>query len=194
MSELPALRAQLRRATAALHEELEATLDLLDASLSLERYRAVLGVLHGFYAPLEAIQAELARGFAPDAPLRDRSRLLARDLAALGTAPHELPRCRELPALAGVEGLAGSLYVVEGASLGGQLVARAVEARLGLTAARGAAFFVGAGPATHARWRSFLAWLEAVVGRGGSEPAIVEAACETFRALARWSAGPRTER
>ena len=71
------LRQQLKRETAALHQRLEAQLGLLDPALSLERYRRVLQVFYGFYAPVEASLVPLAAAVGPPLgfPLRARSEL-----------------------------------------------------------------------------------------------------------------------
>lgn len=175
-----------------LHQALEARLDLLAPELRLDRYRAVLRAFYGYYVALEPALARLAASCgAPRFPLRARAVWIARDLVALGGAPQELDtlaRCEDLPRLSRREHLAGCLYVVEGATLGGAIIRRAVERRLGLTPARGSAFFAGDGDgdARGSRWRDVLRWLDEVAmdTRGDSE--IVAAACETFATLARW--------
>src|SRR3954471_20825041 len=45
------LRQELKRETADLHRRLEIDLGLLEAELSLDRYRRVLEFFFGFYAP-----------------------------------------------------------------------------------------------------------------------------------------------
>src|SRR5579871_5777372 len=73
--------AALRRHTQEHHVRLERRLDLLDAALSLSRYRALLLGLHGFYLPIEA----LVEGSAAAPGLGDRRKqpLLAADLQVL---------------------------------------------------------------------------------------------------------------
>ena len=121
------LRQQLKRETAALHQRLEAQLGLLEPELSIHRYRQVLEAFYGFYAPVEAGLARLAAAGPPlGFPLRARSELIESDLLALGLSRRELaelPRCAELPRLSCPEDLAGCLYVLEGACLGGQVIA-----------------------------------------------------------------------
>jgi heme oxygenase len=153
----------------------------------------VLRTFYGFYAPVEAQLARLAPAAPPlGVPLRARAALLERDLVALGTPPREmplLPRCTVLPRLSCPEHFAGCLYVLEGASLGGQIVARAVDERLGVAGDRGAAFFVGDGAATPERWKRVLTWLDHFARAGArAEQAeeIVASASETFNALSSW--------
>lgn len=179
----------MRAATEPDHRRLELALDLLDPALSLERYRAVLAAFWGFYAPLEVSFRRFA-GTAPprDFALPDRARLLAQDLDALGV-PLPRPRCADLPAVASLAELAGCLYVVEGAALGGQVLARELENRWSLRPDAGLAFFHGEGPrATKRRWQRVLDWLDRVDLRGTSRPDTIAAASATFDALERWLA------
>jgi heme oxygenase (biliverdin-IX-beta and delta-forming) len=172
---------QLRRATAAHHRSLDHGLRyVLGPQLSPERYVAPLAALYGFYVPLEAALAVPAVPFVP------RTALLELDLRALGAEPAGVLLCERPPRLPSVDHLAGAFYVVEGACLGGQVIARAVTRQLGLRREHGAAFFSGDGARTGARWKAVLAWLEArgSASRAGHE--IAEGACRTFSALSHW--------
>ncbi len=184
------LQRQLKSKTATLHERVEAQLGLLEPQLSLHRYRQVLESFYGFYAPVELRLARLAAavpqlGFS----LRARAKLIESDLMALGLPRREitaLPWCSDLPRLSRPEHLAGCLYVLEGACLGGQVVARVVQRHLGLKKESGASFFVGDADGTAPRWRLVLTWLERLADAGAATEQIVAVARETFLELARW--------
>ena len=184
------LRQRLRRETATLHQRLESQLGLLEPQLSIYRYRQVLETFYGFYDPVEAGLARLAAtGSHLSFPLRTRSRLIEADLVALGlSAPDlaELPRCSETPRLECSENLAGCLYVLEGACLGGQTIAPMLQRQLGVAGGSGASFFVGDGDGTSARWRIVLTWLEGLASAGARSEQIVASACECFLTLSRW--------
>ena len=185
------IHAQLRSATAAVHLELERHLALLGPNVSMVRYTRIIALFYGFYRPLEAGLDRLntrvpSRGF----PLRARTELLKRDLLALGLeaqAITELPTCRDLPSLREPEHFAGCLYVLEGASLGGQVITSYLRERLELTDRGGTAFFAGDGAATAARWKCVLEWLERVSHSGLRVEQIVTSACETFNSLINWT-------
>jgi heme oxygenase (biliverdin-IX-beta and delta-forming) len=185
-----AFRQELKRATAGLHRRLEAELRLLDPDLSLDRYRQVLECFLGFYAPIEASAARAASASAGFGfSLRARTGLIENDLLSLGLSHREiagLPRCADLPRLSSPEELAGCLYVLEGACLGGRLIAPKLRERLGVTQGSGAAFFVGDDERTHARWSVYLAWLEGLVRAGAATAEIIASAQATFLAFARW--------
>ncbi len=182
----PSLRAELKRATATLHQQVESRLPLLAGDLTAGVYRRILECFLGFYAPHEAQLP--AFGAALPFPLRDRSALLEADLRALGATSAELaavPRCLPLP-LTGREQVAGWLYVVEGASLGGQVVSRALARRLSLGRENGAAFFIGDGDGTAARWREVVGWLESLPLDGADGARVIAAASDTFARLNAW--------
>ena len=184
------VRAQLKRATADLHRRLESRLDLLDPDLSPDRYRRILERFFGFYAPIEADLARLASaGPALGLPLRARAGLIASDLFSLGLSRRELadlPLCADLPRLSCPEEVAGCLYVLEGACLGGRVIAPALRERLGVAQGSGASFFTGDGAATPARWSAFLDWIEGMVRAGAPTGEIVASARATFLAFALW--------
>ncbi|HKH70043.1 MAG TPA: biliverdin-producing heme oxygenase [Vicinamibacterales bacterium] len=185
------LRQRLKRTTAAVHRRLETQLGLLDPDLDIRRYRRVLEIFYGFYGPLEITVTRLAALAPPlEFSLRVRSGLIERDLLALGVVPAEiteLPQCADVPALSTFEDLAGCLYVLEGACLGGQMLAPLLHRRLGITKGNGASFFAGDEERTMARWTVVVAWLEGLPRAGASTEQIIVAACATFEAFARWA-------
>jgi heme oxygenase len=189
------VRQQLKRATTDLHRRLETELGLLDPNLSLDRYRRILELLFGFYAPVEADMARLASaGLALEFPMHARTGLIESDLRSIGLSRRELaglPRCADPPRLSSREELAGCLYVVEGACLGGQFIAPVLRERLGVVESCGASFFVGDAEGTRARWSLFLAWLEDLVRGGAGTGKIIASARATFLALAQWVEGGR---
>ena len=184
------LHQQLKRETAGLHERLEATLGLFEPEFSIHRYVQVLKIFHGFYAPVEASLLRLTAVAPPlGFPLRARSELMESDLLALGLSRRELaelPRCTNLPRLSCPEDLAGCLYVLEGACLGGQVIAPTLRQRLGVDKDSGASFFVGDAEATSARWILVLTWLDALVCAGARSEEVAASACATFLTLAQW--------
>jgi heme oxygenase len=78
----------------------------------------------------------------------------------------------------------GTLYVLEGATLGGQIIQRQLHCSLGLDAGSGAAFFVGYGARTRQMWMQFSAHLERAPGL--DIDAATHAAVQTFETMERW--------
>jgi len=180
---------QLRTETQALHSALEARIPLLDATFSRADYRRLLGRFYGYYVPLEARLAGWSQGREMDYAERVKVPELERDLLALGETAAgigQLPRCTALPALATEAERLGCLYVVEGSTLGGQIITRHLQKSLGLSPENGVAFFHGHGAATGARWKAFGGLLEAAAARLEDDEAIIASANETFRTLDGW--------
>lgn len=175
----------LRSATLAEHESVERHMPLMDAGLSRELYRATLACIYPLLAGWETwVAAHAPVGLRLLLEGRQRAPLLAADLRCLGAEPSELssfdasrvPGLGENPSAAA---FLGAMYVIEGSTLGGQYIARHVEATLGLTADCGTAYFRGYGTTTGERWKEFQ---RAVVGvRDEDAPAVIEAAKGMFR-------------
>lgn len=185
-----AVHAGLRRETRTRHVAIERRLGLATSRLTRERYFRILRAFYGFYEPLESrLQRLHAVEPAPDFGLPRRAARLEADLLALGVDAEELAaagRCARLPRLVDSCTLAGCLYVVEGAALGGELIARLVERRFGYTADHGACFFSSGGEDPARRWRRVLRWLEATAEACRGERQIIRSAQETFDLLAAW--------
>jgi heme oxygenase len=184
------LRQRLRRETAVVHQRLEAQLGLLEPSLDVDQYLRVLKTFYGFYVPIELDVTRLAATQLPlGFPLRARAELIRRDLLALGLSQADvaaLPLCSDRPELSCIEDLAGCLYVLEGASLGGQVLSPLLHRRLGLAKGRGAAFFAGDEECTLPRWSVIVGWLDGLPHTGASTAKVISAATATFDAFAQW--------
>lgn len=182
---------RLREYTAAQHSAMERKWPVLQPQFSLAAYRGLLRRLYGFYEPLE--RQLVHRRWEPaafDYAVRLKTPWLAEDLAALGDdaqALQALPRCGTLPPVQGWAEVLGSLYVIEGATLGGQIISRHLAARFGLQPHTGAAFFHSYGPATGPRWQEFGAFLvQASAGTGADGTEILTSARRTFQSLEEW--------
>ena len=117
---------RLKEATGARHGALESRLPLLDAGMSRASYRRFLLRFWGYYAPLEAQLLALPCWNSMDFDYAGRHKTprLVQDLRALGEPPGSIEgfaRCQHLPKLASLGQLLGCLYVIEGATLGGQV-------------------------------------------------------------------------
>lgn len=181
----------LREGTAFLHERVERTVDLPNRLRSRTTYTSLLARLYGFHAPLEDRLAGV-EVVGLDLAARRKADLLRDDLAALGLTGSEidtLPRDLDLPAVADVSDALGCLYVLEGATLGGQVVRRLAEPAIGVTPDRGCAFFASYGERVGAMWKEFCRILESYAETHPSaNNRIVTTATETFAGLDRWLA------
>ncbi|GHF89675.1 heme oxygenase [Deinococcus ficus] len=176
------LLQRLKDETSSEHAALEARLPLMHPDLTLQDY---VGVLQAFYSVVQPLEARLDALVLPEAlewPERRRAALLEADLRGLDQAPvpPDPGSAQAWADLTGAEAL-GACYVLEGSTLGGQLITRQLG-RLGLSAEDGGAYFAGHGVHTGARWKAFRAALESSVPAEQAD-AVLRGARRTFLAF-----------
>ncbi|WP_395674298.1 biliverdin-producing heme oxygenase [Phenylobacterium sp.] len=179
------LAAHLRVATADAHRSLEARLDLLRRPLDRRRFQGVLERFHGFHVTWEAAIRQRPR-IAEFHAERGRLPHLRRDLSALGLTGAEvaaLPVSEAAAELAADEATAaGAIYVLEGSTLGGQLISRELAEAAWLPPG-GLTYFDPYGARTGEMWRGFKSWLAVEA----PDPArTVDGARRTFQMLEGW--------
>ncbi len=183
------LHRRLRGATAGAHAALERDLGWERRVATRAGYAALLARLRGFHA---AYEPAIGAALADDGFLAPRLRLarLDADLVHLGLAP-EAPAAlaRPLPIrLDGPAAALGALYVLEGSTLGGQLIGRHVAGLHGL-GIDGLRYYRAHGPETGRMWSAFRARLDGFAGEPAAEAALTAAAVATFEALRVWLCG-----
>ncbi len=182
----PSLHARLRSATTPAHEALEGALDMLREPLDRGRFIRLLSGFHGFHRTWErAITRHLPPALVP----RPRLALIEGDLRALGLgddALRAIAPCEAAARLGADPDLAlGSVYVLEGSTLGGRMITRHVD-RAPWCPSGGLRYFDPYGADTGSRWRTTLAHLSAA---GGDPERIVSGAVQTFATLHAWLVG-----
>lgn len=181
----------LREATRTRHETIERVMPFSHADFSVKTYVQVLKAFLGFFEPLEARICSLDQWESAgiDLPRRLRSDLLRRDLHYLGlddTAVDTLPRCTDLFPITRLDSGLGVLYVLEGSTLGGKVIASDLASRFGLAPSSGILFFSSGGRDVVSDWRSLCGALRNnLVGLEARENA-VNAATLTFDRLEQW--------
>ncbi|KAE9657960.1 biliverdin-producing heme oxygenase [Pseudomonas fluorescens] len=186
----PSLLEALRTGTALLHVALEKRLPFFSEQLDADWYRRLLQAYYGFYGPMEAALYDcelIPEGFDP--VLRVKTPTLLNDLHALGLnddAINALPCRPHLPPLDTPAACLGALYVLEGATLGGQVLRREMAKRLDLDADNGGAFLNVYGAETGRRWKDFLDYLGRQPQDASARQRAVDAARSTFSCFEQW--------
>lgn len=187
---VPPVLQDLRAGTAELHIALEKRLPFFSDTLDTPAFLRLMQAYYGFYLPLEStLQRSGAVPDDFDLTPRLKSQTLRSDLQALGVTPpilENLPICAQLPVIDSSAACLGVLYVLEGATLGGQILRREISARLGLEADNGAAFLDIYGAATGRRWRDFIEYLGSRPMAAVEREAVVHAAQTTFSCFEHW--------
>ena len=176
---------RLRRETEADHRAVEDALPLMRPELDTAQYIRCLQHMYGIVAAWEGRAFEIApEWMRPMLAARQRKLLLELDLAWFGAFQKDdrrpaLPQMNDLPSLL------GTMYVMEGSTLGGQLIARHVEKSLHLSEGQGDAFFRGHGDRTGPMWKEFCGMLNMQVSDDRTDT-VVTAAKAMFTTFGDW--------
>lgn len=112
--------------------------------------------------------------------------MLSQDLAWFGSSP--TPARPVLPQPQNVPNLLGAMYVMEGSTLGGQLIARHLETALHLQKGDGNSYFVGHGDMTGTMWKAFCQILTDKVADHDAQ-AVTQGAKTMFTTFGLWMRG-----
>jgi heme oxygenase len=176
---------QLRRETLPDHNAVEQSVPLMDDELDLDTYVSYLVKLHGIIATWEECAPPNAPAWIrPLLAARRRGQLLTLDLKWFSADASGEAR-PALPEMSDSAGLLGAMYVVEGSTLGGRLIARHVELALGLTAGQGNAYFRGHNERTGQLWKEFCDALRTNVPDSETD-AVIAAAKAMFGVFGAW--------
>jgi heme oxygenase len=181
----------LKAETRPHHERAERVVRLMSPDLTLSGYRRHLEALYGLYAPLEGALAACLEDRFPGLRLAERWKvpLLETDLRALGhdgASLARLPVHPGLPGLSGVPEALGALYVLEGATLGGQLLLRHLTRHFEGAPVGGFAFFRAYGESVGPMWKAFGEALLGACPDPAVAPRVVRGAQDTFEAFEAW--------
>jgi heme oxygenase len=176
--------ACVKEQTRSHHRTAEAVMmPLIERANNPQAYGTLLQMQYGFYQPLE----QLIFPFVRLLPLPDlfspRSELIQKDLEVLQMQPDGVSPF--LPEIKDSFAALGALYVLEGAALGGRIIARMLAAHATLPNAA-FSFFKGREESTGAYWTRFTQFLNRHVNTAGEMQVVGEAASATFTAYTRW--------
>lgn len=155
-----------------------------------EEHVAQLEAFYGFVAPWEQ---HIAAALPPEDPVRqgrEKTGWLEADLRHFGHDTESLarlPRCVALPPGDSRAEILGVAYVLEGSTLGGQMISRHLEEKLGLSGGEGYRYFQSYGRNVGPMWQAFRAELLRA-SSPEADDTIVGAARATFERLHAWFA------
>lgn len=177
------LLERLKEETRSQHHYLES---LIGLPLSSEQHEWNLRGFYGFVAPWE-LQI-LSSSYASYLMARIKTMSLMDDLQSLGltmTDIRQLPQCSDLPSLGSISEILGSMYVIEGSTLGGQMISHHLETTLGFRDGNGYTYYRSYGPDIGLRWKAFR---ETLLRHSSPEndDAMVTSARLTFERLGQW--------
>lgn len=176
------LTEKIRIATQDYHQQTEKILvGKMKAMRSLHDYSEILRLFYGYFGGLEKlINEHVNNANLSDYDERRKTAALANDLEALGKPLSRNASGNELPVIENELHAFGAMYVIEGSTLGGQIISKMVQQHLGINDGKGLSFFNGYGEDTGRKWANFQQALNAVAADPEKEDEIIAAANETF--------------
>ncbi len=176
----------LKETTAQSHLALEKKLlaSIRDITTP-SHYVALLHRMYGFYAPLEHTLGHfLGKGAVPDYGERRKASWILSDIRTISKLP-PLRVCTDLPAIQTYHAALGAMYVLEGATLGGKIIAGMIARQLNSGTESGYSFFLSYGEQRQQMWRTFLSKLQSPFA-ACEQKEILHTAEETFVKFKKW--------
>jgi heme oxygenase len=185
------LSIRLRNETRLQHKLVEVACNLPNAVQSISDYKNCLLNFYSIYCPLELHIASFKDLEQMGLSMQERARMpdLQQDLRLMNVdpdlwcdaAPHALPSLPEFPFAL------GALYVLEGSTLGGQIIMSALQQQMRTPLDMPGGFFAGRGKTTGPLWHQFCVILDAYGQQFPETQAdVVEGAKRTFNAITSW--------
>jgi len=179
--------ARLKQETHDHHTRLENTVDILNRTRTVTDYQSVLETFYGFYKPIEDLLGAVEGIETISFHERRKVTLLQNDLKSFGLSDHDidhLPVCADLPPLNTLDEAFGCLYVLEGSTLGGQIISRQLQKLP--PPALPHSFFISYGADVGSQWKALQAVVEHFAHDEPTHNAIVASAQATFTSLDQW--------
>lgn len=180
------LHQQLKEYTTAAHQLLEKKLISQIKSIHSARdYVRLLKMMYGYYAAIE-VEIERYAAAHPNVNFSNRRKAeyLLDDLKFFNSFEQPL-LCQELPAINSYPAALGALYVLEGSTLGGKIIAQMIAGKFNMTSPQGISFFLGYGEETQAMWQQFKTLLEQHFSDSEKEE-VMRTANDTFTTFRNW--------
>ncbi len=151
---------------------------------NVDDYQLLLSILYGFYGAIESsVQQWFVDDRQHDFDQRRKAWRILEDIKDLGGKAQVPDLCKSLPVVNGYHAALGVMYVIEGSTLGGPIIARLIQSRLNVD--RGMSFFCAYGPESGTMWAAFKRILDEPYS-DSERRNIVNGAQETFSKFDDW--------
>lgn len=188
-----AARHHLKSSTNNLHEQLHALpafVSLLNNTLDVPGYAAIMRRFQGFYAKLDAEVLRACNDYDVPEQLyqyQPREPMFAADVRALGYGSHGIIDAGCLmPDIDSAASLAGVAYVIDGSVLGGMTMNKSAAALLGEDVISGRSYWNWCRNNGLRQWNAALSLVNHCWTVKENRATMTEAAMQTFEALNIW--------
>lgn len=177
----------LKERTGAQHAALEKNfIKQIKMIRSTHDYVKLLWILHGYYAAVEHdLKPHLEQPHhLQDYTRRRKTQSLLNDLNFF-SASRSVNLCKEVPHVNSYPAALGAMYVLEGSTLGGQIIAGIIAKQLGIEPTDGFSFFTSYGVEVKQMWESYKQILHGPFNEDEKNE-ILETAIQTFTTFKQW--------
>lgn len=179
---------RLRSETKHIHQALEkAMIPGIKQATTPQAYSKILTVFYGYFKAIEnLLDAQLNEEIVPAYAQRRKAHIILEDLDAMnlkGTLP---ALATDLPQISNIHQALGAMYVLEGSTLGGQVITKMLKQNLNVNDTAWLKFFSGYGEDTPNMWSSFIEVLNQYAEDEAYHNEIIEAAINTFAKFKTW--------
>lgn len=181
------IMAKLKEATKHQHDSLESAVSVMDQMFTRTDYIALLTKFYGFYSAIEPKLREYDLSeFGIEVGERMKTEMLKSDLENLGANISDDNDPNAIPTIDSAASAFGAMYVLEGATLGGQVITRHLKQHLALDTTNGGSFFNSYGANVGPMWKAFCAAATEFSEKndGKMDDVMVETAQATFQSFA----------
>ncbi|MEO7044597.1 MAG: biliverdin-producing heme oxygenase [Ferruginibacter sp.] len=175
------LSEKLKLKTKEQHQQLEVKIVGTIKAIRQQRdYVKLLQIFAGYFGALEfLINQTLRSDMLPDFSSRRKAVALKTDLLNMSASLPQKIRNENLPIIINYLHALGALYVMEGSTLGGQVITKMIASKL--PDEKAFSFFQGYGEKTIEMWNSFKESINAMNLTKEEEGIIITSANETFQ-------------
>jgi len=177
----------LKQATRIPHAELEKlVIERIRHTNTAAGYLRLLETFYGFYKPVEEqIDKFIDHSHFKDFSERRKSAALLQDMEEMEMKGSR-QLCGDLPEITGAAQSLGALYVLEGSTLGGNIICKLLRKEMGESAPQTFLFFNGYGEETMSMWMKFKDRLNNYSDDAATQRQMMAAANETFIKFKNW--------
>ena len=175
------LSEKLKENTKIAHIELEKVLVQKIKSIDTTNdYLEILIYFYRFFAPLEKTVISQLEDSLTDVAQRRKMEWILEDVNYFSASRPKISVYPHTPEISNPLQAIGALYVIEGSTLGGQVICKMVSQRLGIDPENGFSFFSGYGERTASMWEKFKNFINSRSWTPEEEKEVINAAERTF--------------
>jgi heme oxygenase (biliverdin-IX-beta and delta-forming) len=184
---IPMLSQNLKKETIFNHQQLEKKLvSKMREMQNVDDYTSLLQVFYSYFGGVETlVNSHIDIKQLPDYAQRRKTQQLVSDLTALDANVPLAADAEYLPIITNNAQALGAMYVMEGSTLGGQIIKKMIHKQLGIEADGAISFFNGYGDHTVKMWDTFKDVLDRTETQE-TKDIIIATANETFQKFSEW--------